>query len=481
MVNFSVMIGFFIYLAGMLFLGIYLAKFNKTNEDFLLGGRKLSSWVLALSERASGESAWLLLGMTGAAMTVGFGEIWTALGCILGILFSWFFIAGPLRGAVGLSESLTIPDYFSEKFDDGGFSVRLISTLVIILAYFFYVAAQFNGAGKVLNVTFGIPQFWGIVIGASVIILYTMLGGFFAVAWTDVVQGIIMFLTLIILPIIGFIEIAQTNANILAPMQEAGQHLTSFLSGKTGWAAIAFVLGGLSWGFGYMGQPHLLIRFLALKNEKEAKKGRIVAAAWTIPAFIGAFLIGIVGIGLHGSTTFLDDPEKLLPTLAIDLLPLLIAGIFISGAIAAMMSTADSQLIVMTSSLTEDIMTKLLNMKLSQKQLVMWSRVFTVILGVASFIFAVFAKELVFNIVSYAWSILGAGMGPVILLSLYWKKLTKAGVLTSLITGTLATLIWKNVAGLEGLISHRFAAFVISITLTIIVSILTAKKSKVEA
>ncbi|TYB31035.1 MAG: hypothetical protein FXF47_06320 [Candidatus Mcinerneyibacterium aminivorans] len=230
--NFSVMIGFFIYLAGMLFLGIYLAKFNKTNEDFLLGGRRLSSWVLALSERASAESAWLLLGLTGAALTVGFGEIWTALGCIIGITFSWFFIAGQLRGEVGAQNALTIPDYFSEKFEQDGNSIRIISTAVILLAYFFYVAAQFNGAGKVLNVTFGIPKIWGIVIGTVVIVLYTMLGGFFAVAWTDVIQGIIMFFTLTILPIVGFIEIAKSSASVIAPMEAAGSELVSFLTEK---------------------------------------------------------------------------------------------------------------------------------------------------------------------------------------------------------------------------------------------------------
>ncbi|TYB31036.1 MAG: hypothetical protein FXF47_06325 [Candidatus Mcinerneyibacterium aminivorans] len=248
-----------------------------------------------------------------------------------------------------------------------------------------------------------------------------------------------------------------------------------FPYGETGWAAVAFIIGGLSWAFGYTGQPHLLLRFLALKNKDEAKTGRWVAVAWIWPAFIGAFLIGLVGIGLHGSTNFLDDPEKLLPTLSLDLLPLFIAGIFISGAIAAMMSTADSQLLVMTSSMTEDVMTKILKKDLTQKELVKWSRIYTVIFGLASFVFAVFAKELIFAIVSNAWSILGSAFGPIIILSIYWKRLTKKGVLTGLIVGPVTALVWKYILN-DWLLTHRFTSFVISFIAVIVVTLLTKKE-----
>ncbi|MBU1633214.1 hypothetical protein KJ762_01755 [bacterium] len=252
-----ILIGLILYLIVVLAIGLKSAGKNRTQSDFLIADRKLGAWAIALSERASGESAWLLIGLPGAALAVGFLEIWTAFGSVLGIIFTWLFIAVPLRELAGKYDSMTLPDLIASYFNDETKTLRITSSLIITFFFTFYVAAQFNAAGKVLNVTFGIPQLYGMSIGAGIILLYTILGGFRAVVWTDMVQALIMLLTLIILPIVGLFEMLHSNVNFLT-----GSEYLSFAGGKTGIVAFLAILSGLSWGLGYTGQPHLLARFI---------------------------------------------------------------------------------------------------------------------------------------------------------------------------------------------------------------------------
>jgi sodium/proline symporter len=471
----ATLIGFIVYLIVVLIVGFITFKSNKTHKDFFIAGRKLNPWVVAFSERASGESAWLLLGLPGAALAAGFLEVWTAIGCIAGIVISWSIIAKPLRIETEKYDSITLPNYFAEKFGGQDKILRVLSMLIILFFFTFYLAAQFNGAGKVLNVTFGIPQFWGMMIGVVVIIFYTMMGGFFAVAWTDLVQGIIMIGTLIILPLAGLAELASSGQSMNAAIADSGKEFISLVGGKTGWAAVAVAIGGLSWGLGYIGQPHLLTRFMAIKDPNKIKISRRIAIAWAIPAFIGAMFVGLVGLSLYGKGHF-ADVEQVMPYLATNLLPTWLAGIFISGAIAAMMSTADSQLLVITSSVIEDFYHKTLGKEVTDKALLNLSRIITIIVGLIGFVIALTSKKLIFALVSYAWSGLGASFGPGLFLMLKWKKTTKAGVLAGMITGTSVTVIWANVAVLDGFITHRFASFVLAFAAVVIVSKLTQER-----
>ncbi len=266
--NFA-LLGFIFYLAVILVVGFITYSINKSHKDFFIAGRKLNPWVVAISERASGESAWLLLGLPGAAFAAGLMEFWTALGCVSGIIFYWFFIARALREETEKMEAITLPTYLSARFGKGQPAIRVLATFIIIFFFIFYLSAQFNGAGKILNVTFGLKQGTGMVIGALVIIFYTMMGGFFAVAWTDLVQGVIMFGTLVVLPLVGLIELKEFHegARPLADLvTQDGHRLLSLTGGRTGWAAAAMIISGLSWALGYMGQPHLLTRFMAIKS-----------------------------------------------------------------------------------------------------------------------------------------------------------------------------------------------------------------------
>ncbi|MEX0987737.1 MAG: sodium/proline symporter [Bacteroidales bacterium] len=474
-----ILLGFIIYLFLILGIGFLTYKSNKSHNDYFVAGRRLNPWVVAFSERASGESAWLLLGLPGAAYALGFLEIWTAMGCVIGIIFYWFVIARDLRDQSETVHAITLPTFFAAKFIKGQAAIRILSTAIIIFFFIFYLSAQINGAGKILNVTFGLGNRSGMLLGATVIIFYTMMGGFFAVAWTDLVQGIIMVGTLVVLPIAGFIELAEQGITLSGEMKEMstaeGFSLFSFTGGKTGWAAAALIISGLSWAFGYMGQPHLLTRFMSIKSPKKIRISRRIAIAWAIPAFSGAMLIGVVGVAMYGQGYF-EDIEQIMPHMATTLLPAWLAGIFISGAIAAMMSTADSQLLVISSSVIEDLYHQTLGKDVTDRFLLRASRMITIVIGGIGLIIAIWSDKLIFAMVSYAWAGLGSSFGPLLLLMLKWKKVTWQGAIAGLITGFITTVIWSEITVLDDMLSVRFVSFVLAFLAVWLVSLATWKQ-----
>lgn len=486
----ATLIGFIVYLLVVLTVGLFAYQRTQSQHGFILADRKLGSWVIAFSERASGESAWLLVGLPGAAFAMGFLELWTVIGCTTGILISWSFIARRLREEVGRSDSLTLGDFFQHRFPQRFPYIRLAASLIITFFYTFYVAAQFNGAGKVLDTTFGellagiqsalgsigldvTTITIGMCIGAIIVLFYTTLGGFLAVAWTDFVQGIIMIFTCVLLPIVGWFAFG--GAEALLPTLKENTDLLSLTGGETGWGAAFGVIGGLSWGLGYMGQPHLLMRYMAIRSPKDVRKSTLIAAFWAVPAFWGAFLIGVIGVAHYGPGAF-EDPERLMPAMAQTLLPAWIAGIMISGAIAAMMSTADSQLLVTTSTVSEDIYHKLLGRKGTEEQLAVISRTASLVIGIIAFLLAIRSSEGVFAMVSYAWSGLGAAFGPQLLFTLWWKRTTANAILASMILGPLSVILWK-VFELDAHLTERVIGFAIATVLIVVISLLETAKS----
>lgn len=472
--NFA-LLAFILYMAVILVVGFLTYRINKSHNDFFIAGRRLNPWVVAFSERASGESAWLLLGLPGAAYAAGLMEFWTALGCVSGIIFYWFFIARALREESEKLGAITLPTFLAGRFEKGQAAIRILATFIIIFFFIFYLSAQFNGAGKILNVTFGLDHRTGMVIGAAVIIFYTMMGGFFAVAWTDLVQGIIMIGTLVVLPLVGLVELTEVSdggGSIGGILAAEGHRLVSFTGGRTGWAAAAMIISGLSWALGYMGQPHLLTRFMSISSAAKIKISRRIAIAWVIPAFSGAVIMGVIGAGLYGQGMF-DDVEKIMPHLANELLPAWLAGIFVSGAIAAMMSTADSQLLVISSSLIEDFFHRTLGREIGDRSLLRASRYITIVVGLTGFLIALTSDKLIFSMVSYAWAGLGSSFGPLILLMLTWKKVTWQGVIAGLSTGFISTVVWSEITLLDSVISVRFASWVLALMAVWIVSRVT--------
>ena len=466
----ATLVGFIAYLLIVLVAGGITYTMTKTQADFLLAGRKLNVWVATFSERASGESSWLLLGLPAAAATIGLVEAWTAVGCVAGITLAWIFVAEGLRRQTEHYDALTLPEFFAKRFGDTAGPIRVVAAGIIIFFYAFYLAAQFNGAGTVLEATFGIDWTMGVIVGAVVIIFYTMLGGFIAVAWTDFLQAIIMIGTLVVLPIVGYVELSSLPPSERLALADG---VRSWTGGSTGLAAFTAILSGLSWGFGYSGQPHTVTRFMSIDRPEQIRVGRFIAFAWAAPAFAGAMAIGLVGAQLFDVGT-MSDPEQLMPLMARELLPGWLAGIFISGAVAAMMSTADSQLLVGTSAVAEDVIHKAMGVELSHHALVNLSRLVTLLLGLGGFALALTSDKLIFELVSYAWSGLGSSFGPAILMTLFWSKTTGRGVLAGMVTGTVVTVIWSLLPANE-VIHARLVSFIGALTMIAVVSAVSAR------
>jgi sodium/proline symporter len=468
----SIFAGLLLYLAMMLVVGIVSSRYMKSLDDYVLGGRRLGPWVSAISERASGESAWFLLGLPGAAYGAGFVGFWSVIGIASGILFSWTFIAIPLRRQTAAMGALTIPDYFEMRFGDRSRMLRLFSTIAILVFYTAYLAAQLNGAGMMLEATFDIPVQYGLLIGAAVVLLYTMLGGFLAVAWTDLIQGILMTCVAVVLPIVGLIHVGGFG-RLAEALQVRGDGFLSMSGGQAGSAFLfGVVVANLSWGLGYLGQPHLLTRYMAIRKTRELPKSGAIAMGWTLVSYWGAPFIGIVGVAVLGPD--LANHEQVMPLLALALMPGWLAGLMIAGATAAMMSSADSQLLVASSAVVEDICVRLLKIKASAARLVLLSRTATMIIAAIALYLAWSAlndPRIIDTTVSYAWTGLGASFGPPLLLALWWKRTSLAGVLCGMVGGMGATILWKNVDELGTVLDIKAAAVLISALLVVSVSL----------
>jgi sodium/proline symporter len=474
-----ILAGFIGYLVVVVVVGFITVRLTKTLADFLLAGRKLGAWVVAFSERASGESAWLLIGLPGLAFAGGFSAIWSAIGCGVGILTSWTLVARRLRVQTEKLGALTLPDYFEARFQDTTHLLRIVSMAVIVFFFTFYVSAQFLAAGKVLHVTFGLAPIHGMLIGAVIILFYTIMGGFYAVAWTDLVQGILMVGAMIVLPLAAWIELGGISgvAERIAAVDPNLLHVTC---GQTGRSLImGLIIGSLGIGLGYVGQPHLLARFMAIKNPNDLRKGAMIAMSWVVIAFWGAIFVGIAGLAYFGPNG-LDDVEHVMPQVATLFLPAGIAGVVISAAIAAMMSTADSQLLVATSALSEDIYHQLINKDAPQKRLVAISRIGTVAIGVIAFLLALAAEERVYWFVLYGWSGLGAAFGPGMVLSLWWRRTTKWGFFWGMIVGAVTTVVWHNVPVLKDFVYELVPAFIFALIAVVVGSLLTSPPADVD-
>lgn len=477
---------FVVYIVVLIGIVVYSARRSKTNKDYILGGNKISGISLALSERATGESAWLLLGLTGLAYSEGMAAIWVAIGCVSGILILWIFLAEPLQKLTAQTGALTVPALFSSKFKGTSRSFGILSSLIIIFFFILYIAAQFSGSGKIFNDTFNIDPFWGMVIGSGLVTVYTVLGGFITVVATDVFQAVLMVFTCVVLPVIALFIAASYNINIAETIANASY--TVQLNADTVKQATGglMILNGLSWAFGYTGQPQLLVRMMAMRSMKETRQSRWIAILWTLLAYIGAFMIGIIGYKLvqagalgNAAAAVANDAEKIMPIMVVTLVNPILAGILLSGAVSAMMSTASSQLMVVSSSMTEDFYLHVTKRKIDEKRLLLLNKLLTLAVGIIGFLLAITMEDTVYGLVSYAWSGIGASFGPAIVLLIFWKRLSRAGVFASLITGTLTAVIWKTWLIEPTGISERLASYLLAFAMAVIFSLIFPEKKKV--
>ncbi len=477
---------FILYLAVVIGLAVWSAMRSKTNDDFILGGRKLSGTALALSERSTGESAWLLLGLTGEAYLIGMESIWVAIGCVAGILFIWIVMSGRLRSESARTGALTIPSLLSRRFPGTARPIGILSAVIVIFFFLFYIAAQFKGAGAVFEKTFGLSPVWGMIIGSLVVIIYTSFGGFMAVVATDVFQSVLMIFTLIILPVLLLFFMASHHIDFVGGMNAIGDGYGSVTHAMAGGTLGLAIINGLCWAFGYTGQPQLLSRMMALRNQADVKRAIWVAAVWTVVAYCGAILIGIAGrVIVHSGqipalSESMKDAEQILPALTMVLVNPLLAGILLSGVVSAMMSTASSELIICSSAMSEDIYRPLSSKVKADRKMIRINKILTLGVGLLAFILVFLMPDTIFRLVSYSWAGIGAAFGPALLLMLFWKRFSRAGVFASLIAGSLGAVLWKEFVYPSTRISEIFGSFLISFVMAVLFSLLLPEKKHAD-
>ena len=437
-----------VYLLLMIIIGFLFYNKNSTNTDYLLGGRKMNVWVTSMSAQASDMSGWLLMGLPGLAYLMGAGfteAAWTAIGLAIGTYLNWLIVAKPLRKYTQKAgNAITIPDFLQNRFKADSNTLRIFSAVFILIFFAVYTSSMFAAGAKLFNFVFHIEYMQALVLSVLVVTIYTFLGGFKAVCWTDLFQGILMFFALMFVCLIMF-----GKMNAIPDFSWSQLDVTLAPSAKFG---VMGIVGAIAWGIGYFGQPHILARFMSIRSPKEIKPARRIAMVWVVLSLAAAVLLGMM------ASSYLPTPsiaapesgneEKIFMILVQGMFPTVIAGILLSAVLAAIMSTADSQLLVASSAFSTDIYKTLFDKNASDKKLVTVSRITIVVIALIAFVLAINPNSSVFEIVSHAWAGFGAAFGPIILCSLFWNNCNAKGALAGVVSGGAVALMWAYLPAL---------------------------------
>jgi sodium/proline symporter len=437
---------FIIYLILMLAIGVVAYRRTQDLSDYVLGGRNLGPLPSALSAGASDMSGWLLMGLPGYAMSAGYGSFWLAGGLLVGTWLNWLLVAQRLRVYSEVAEdALTLPAFFEKRFNDTSHSLRVVSAFFVLVFFLFYTSSGLVAGGKLFETVFGFDYTIAVIVGAVAVISYTMFGGFLAVSWTDVVQGLLMVGALVLVPVIAIGELGGMDGTLAAVHAKNPELLNMFTDADGAPITLIGTLSLLGWGLGYFGQPHILARFKGIKSKDSVPAARRIAVIWSAISMVGACLIGLAAIGYLPDG--LGDSETVFMVLVDALFHPAVAGILLAAILAAVMSTADSQLLVSSSALAEDFYKALFNKDASQEKLVQVGRIAVVVIAVIATYFALDKDSKVLSLVSYAWAGFGAAFGPALIMSLYWKRMNKAGALAGIIVGGVTVVVWKQLSG----------------------------------
>lgn len=482
-----IIIAFGFYLLIMMGIGFYSFKKTSNTEDYFLGGRSLGAWVAALSAQASDMSGWLLMGLPGAIYAAGTGEIWIAVGLLIGTALNWIFVATRLRRyTIQAKNSLTLPEFFENRFNDKTNLLKIVSAIFIAIFFLAYTASAFASGAKLFSSVFGIEYTVALAIGAVVILIYTFLGGYLAVCWTDFIQGFLMLVTLLVVPVIVLSLMGGTGetkaildslgTNFLNPFYDNGKPLT-----------FVGIVSQLAWALGYFGMPHILVRFMSIKSEAEVKKSRVIGIGWVVISLTASCVVGVIGRGFFAGTGIADSEnifiEMINKVFTENFSLAFIGGILLCGILAAIMSTADSQLLVTASAVSEDIYKGIINKKAGEKSMLLVSRITVLVISAVAFVIALNPKSSIMGLVSVAWAGLGATFGPIVLFSLFWRRSNLPGAVSAMATGGTVVLIWEYlpIAGntlfaMTGLYSI-VPGFILGSIVMVIVSLLTKEPS----
>ncbi len=448
--NIPLLITFGLYLLAMVALGVVAWQSTRDFDDYILGGRSLGGYVTALSAGASDMSGWLLMGLPGAVFASGLSEAWIAVGLLIGAWFNWRFVAGPLRVYTEYCDNaLTLPDYFTSRFDQAGRLLRIVSALVILFFFAIYAASGIVAGARLFESVFGLPYAQALWWGAAATIAYTVIGGFLAVSWTDTVQATLMITALLLVPLMILLTLGgwDNSVEIINRVDPARLHWIA------GGGSVA-VISALAWGLGYFGQPHILARFMAAESVRTIPKARRIGMTWMVLCLLGAVGVGLLGIAYFEprpevAGPVLANPERVFIVLAEHLFNPWIAGVLLSAILAAIMSTLSCQLLVCSSALTEDLYHGFLRPGAGQRELVWIGRTMVLAVALLAIVIARDPDSRVLGLVSYAWAGFGAAFGPVVVLSLLWKRMTGWGALAGMLAGAITVVLWANAAPMD--------------------------------
>ena len=440
------LITFSIYLFAMLCIGFLGYRGTKNLDDYILGGRSLGSFVTALSAGASDMSGWLLMGLPGAIYLSGLSEAWIGVGLVIGAYLNWRFVAARLRlYTERAGNALTLPDFFANRFEDKANLLRILTTVVILVFFTVYCASGVVAGARLFENMFGLPYQTALWVGAACTIAYVFIGGFLAVSWTDTIQASLMITALIVTPVVGYFAVtgglqpAQTLVDLVEPAKLDMMRGASFIG----------ILSLLAWGLGYFGQPHILVRFMAAESVKTIPAARRISMTWMILCLLGAVAVGFVGIpyflaNSNDATAVTANSETVFIELAKQLFNPWIAGVLLAAILGAVMSTLSCQLLVCSSALTEDIYHTFVRKNANQTELVWFGRTMVMFVSLVAIWIASDPEAKVLGMVSYAWAGFGAAFGPVIILSLFWSRMTRNGALAGILVGAVTVLVWKQ-------------------------------------
>ena len=469
-------ITFVIYICAMIAIGFAAWRYTRNLSDYILGGRSLGSFVTAMSAGASDMSGWLLLGLPGAIFAAGISESWIAIGLILGAWFNWLFIAGRIRVYTEISHNaLTLPDFFTHRFEDKSRLLRLLSAVIILIFFTIYCASGMVAGARLFEQTFGLSYDTALWAGAAATILYVFVGGFLAVSWTDTVQATLMIFALLLTPVIVMLKLGSFDET-MAVIDGININYSNMFSGTTGIG----ILSLMAWGLGYMGQPHILARFMAANSVKAIPNARRIGMTWMILCLGGAVAVGFFGIAYFAAhpdqaAPVAENQERIFITLAQVLFNPWVAGVLLSAILAAIMSTLSCQLLVSASALTEDFYKAFLRPGASQKELVWCGRLMVLFVALVALFIAQNPQSQVLGLVGYAWAGFGAAFGPVVLFSLLWPRMTRNGALFGMLVGAVMVIIWRN-GGWFGLY-EMVPGFVLASLTIVLVSLMDKQPS----
>lgn len=503
--NIIVLCAFIAYMIIMIVIGFVCSKGNKNNEDYFLGGRNLGSWTAAMSAQASDMSGWLLMGLPGAVYLAGTGEAWIAVGLLIGTILNWYIVSARLRKyTIVAGNSLTIPSFFKNRYRDHKNIIKIVSASIIAVFFTVYTASAFSSGAKLFATLFSDSASGdenynrvyviGLIVAAVVILVYTFMGGFKAVCTTDLIQGLMMIVAILTVPVLAYailtFDTSFSSALAAKGVEQPAQFLNFFVNGDGTHVSAVSIISNLAWGLGYFGMPHILVRFMAVKSNEEIKKSRKIAVVWVIISLTASCLIGLIARGYL--TAQLDDAtsESVFIRTIQQLFSgngvlIFIGGIFLCGILAAIMSTADSQLLVTASAVSEDLYKGAVKKNASEKSSLLVGKIAVAVVAVIAFFIALNPKSSIMGLVSDAWAGFGSAFGPVVLLALFWKRSTLSGAISGMATGALTVIIWDYIPLVNGQTLYAatnlyslVVGFGLALIVNVIVSLLSKKPSK---